>query len=174
MKVEYTDIQSIRPYPHNPRQNDQTIDKIRQSLERFGWQQPIVVDSKGVIVVGHSRYAAAVELGYQQVPVVWARDLSDKEARAYRIMDNKAHDWTRWDREELKFELEDFVDLDITGFTLKELDEILYPEAGLIGKNSRHVSQHHVIVECQSEEDLEIIQQSLAEKGFAGCRKNIY
>ena len=104
MKVEYTDVRVIKPYPHNPRQNDRTIDKIKQSIERFGWQQPIVVDSDGVIVVGHSRYAAALDLGYDQVPVIWAKELTEKEARAYRIMDNKAHDWTRWDKEELKFE----------------------------------------------------------------------
>ena len=174
MKIEYVPIKDIRPYPHNPRKNDATIEKVRMSLEKFGWQQPIVVDKAGVIIVGHTRYAAAKEAGYQRVPVVKAVELNDRQVRAYRIMDNKAHDWTRWDRVELKYELDDFEDLDITGFTLKELDEILYPEAGLVGNESKYKSQHHVIVECNSEEDLIMIEEHLTKKGFGPCRKNMY
>lgn len=174
MKITYESIDSIKPYPHNPRINDQTIESLKMSLERFGWQQPIVVDRDRVIVVGHSRFRAAQELNLTRVPVLVATDLSAAQCRAYRIMDNKSHDYTRWDIVDLKTELEELEDLDITGFNLKELDQILFPELGLMGTNNSHAIKHHIIIECSSEEDMEDIGKIIAEKGFVNWKKTSY
>lgn len=174
MNIELTNIDDIKPYPHNPRKNDNTIDSLVESIRKYGWQQPIVVDNEGFIVVGHSRYAAAKKLNLVEVPVIWARDLTEKQSRAYRIMDNKSHDFTKWDIVELKFELEDLEDLDATGFSLKELDDILYPEAGLVGNDSKYNPEFHAIIECNSQEDLDMVKELLAQKGWQDCRTNIY
>ena len=149
MNIEWRDIDSVKPYPANARKNDDTVAQIAESLRKYGWQQPIVVDPQSVIVVGHTRHKAARELGYSQVPVVVA-ELDNKQARAYRIMDNKSHDYTRWDVEELKYELESIDDVEATQFSLKELDEILHPEFGLIDgkKQGRLRGVHRVILEC--------------------------
>jgi ParB-like chromosome segregation protein Spo0J len=174
MKIENTRIDLIKPYPHNPRKNDKTIVKVSKSIQKHGWQQPIVVDRDGVIVVGHTRYGAAKKLGLSEVPVIWARDMSEDQARAYRIMDNRSHDLTKWDIVELKAEMDDLPDLEATGFSLKELDDILFPEAGLIGKNEKYRTKNYVVIECDSMEDLEKIQSQIKEKGFLKCRKNYY
>jgi ParB-like chromosome segregation protein Spo0J len=174
MKIEYRDIREIRPYPHNPRRNDQTIESVKTSLEKFGFQQPIVVDSKGVIIVGHSRWRAAKELNYESVPVLVADNLSEDQCRAYRIMDNKTHDMTRWDIEELRIELDDLDDLDLTGFNLRELDSILFPELGQIGKTSTHNIRHRVIIECENSEDQDLIAEILESKGWSNWKKNSY
>jgi hypothetical protein len=69
MLVEMRPITSIRPYENNPRQNDAAVDAVAASLQAFGWRQPIVVDEEGVIIVGHTRYKAALKLGWTEAPV---------------------------------------------------------------------------------------------------------
>jgi len=62
MKVQLRDIGEIRPYEKNPRINDQAVDAVAASLRQFGFRQPIVVDADGVIIVGHTRWKAAMKL----------------------------------------------------------------------------------------------------------------
>ena len=69
MDIKFCSIDSIRPYLSNPRKNDENIQKIADSIKKYGWNQPIVVDSQGVIVVGHTRYKAALLLQLKEVPV---------------------------------------------------------------------------------------------------------
>jgi ParB/RepB/Spo0J family partition protein len=175
MNIEWMKIDAVKPYPANARKNDDTVGQIVKSLEKYGWQQPIVVDPNMVIVVGHTRYKAAIELGYEQIPVVVA-ELNDKQAKAYRIMDNKSHDYTRWDVEELKYELESIDDIEATMFSLKELDEILHPELGLIGgkKRGKVKGVHRVIVECKDREHMEKVYSHCRELGYWNIKTNYY
>src|SRR6266849_10383870 len=69
MQIELRPISAIRPYKNNPRINDQAVDAVAASIREFGFQQPIVIDEAGVIVVGHTRYKAALQLGLKKVPV---------------------------------------------------------------------------------------------------------
>ena len=89
MKVELKNIESIRPYEQNPRLNDQAVEAVAKSLREFGFRQPIVVDTEGVIIVGHTRWKAAQKLGLQKVPVHVAKDLSPAQVKAYRLADNQ-------------------------------------------------------------------------------------
>jgi ParB-like chromosome segregation protein Spo0J len=74
--IEIRAIDSIRPYEHNPRKNDSAVDAVAASLREFGFRQPIVVDSEGVIIAGHTRYKAALKLGLAKVPRHVATHLS--------------------------------------------------------------------------------------------------
>ncbi len=86
---EVKSIESISPYEKNPRKIPQkAVDKVAASIKRFGWQWPILVDAKGVIVAGHTRYAAAKQLGYSEVPVAVFTG-NAKAAREFRIADNR-------------------------------------------------------------------------------------
>ena len=89
MQVEMRPINTIFPYENNPRHNDAGVDAVAASLREFGWRQPIVVDEEGVIIVGHTRYKAALKLGWDEVPVHVAVGLTPAQARAYRIADNQ-------------------------------------------------------------------------------------
>lgn len=82
MRVEMVNISDIKPYKRNPRKNENAVDKVAESIKQFGWQQPIVVDKDGVIIVGHTRYKAAKKLGFTEVPVLWATDLTEEQVRA--------------------------------------------------------------------------------------------
>ena len=83
MKVEMRTISSIRPYESNPRINDDAVDAVAASIKEFGFRQPIVVDGDGVIVVGHTRYKAAIKLGMTEVPVHVAVGLTPAQAKAF-------------------------------------------------------------------------------------------
>jgi ParB-like chromosome segregation protein Spo0J len=90
ISVELREITSIRPYERNPRLNEKAVDAVVASLKEFGFRQPIVVDTESVIIVGHTRYKAALKLGLQKIPVHIATDLTAEQAKAYRIADNKS------------------------------------------------------------------------------------
>jgi len=131
MKVEKRRTDDIQPYEQNPRQNDAAVDAVAASIQEFGFRQPIVVDTEGVIVVGHTRYKAARKLGLEYVPVHVAKDLSPEQARAYRIADNKSADYADWDLDLLPIELRDLqaadFDLGLIGFDDEELAQLLNP-----------------------------------------------
>ncbi len=99
------------------------------SLTEFGFRQPIVVDGEGVIIAGHTRWKAARKLELGKVPVHVAKDLTPEQARAYRLADNKSADLAEWDMPQLTIEIsalqETGYDLDLTGFTLDEVDLLL-------------------------------------------------
>ena len=134
MKVELRDIETIRPYEKNPRINDQAVDAVANSLREFGFRQPIVVDSDGVIVVGHTRWKAARALGLKQVPIHVAADLTPTQAKAYRLADNQTATLSAWDETLLPQELRELAamnyDLPSLGWSDGELAAILGPAAG--------------------------------------------
>ena len=114
-------IGKVTPYERNARKlSESAVAKVAQSIEKYGWRQPIVVDRKGVIIAGHTRLLAAQKLGLKQVPVHVAKELSEAEARAYRLMDNRSHQESTWDELLLGPELADLkamdFDLAATGF----------------------------------------------------------
>lgn len=127
MNVQLKAITDIKPYTRNPRKK-KNLNKVVESIKQFGWQQPIVVDRAGVIIAGHSRYEAAKILQCKEIPVLIA-DLSPEKAKAYRIADNKTNEYSEWDFSLLNKEFTDLLDvnmdLEITGFDSKELEDFL-------------------------------------------------
>lgn len=131
MKIELWKLSEIKPYPGNPRQNDAAVDAVAASLKEFGFRQPIVVDTDGVIICGHTRFKAAHKLGLEEVPVHVATDLTPAQIKAYRIADNKTADLAVWDFELLPIELAELqgmdVDLGLLGFSKDDLAQLLDP-----------------------------------------------
>src|SRR5207249_6556037 len=118
----------------NPRHNDQAIEAVAASIREFGFRQPIVVDEDGVIVVGHTRYKAALHLGLERVPVHVAGGLTPAQGKAYRLADNQTASLSHWDHERLPLELAELqrmdFDLNLTGFSSDELLKLLGPPVG--------------------------------------------
>ena len=129
MKIELRKLSDIKPYPGNPRQNDAAVDAVAESIRQFGFRQPIVVDTEGVIICGHTRYKAALKLGLEKVPVHVAKDLTPAQIKAYRIADNQTANLAAWDYELLPIELSDLqgmdFDLGLLGFSKDELAKLL-------------------------------------------------
>lgn len=118
MQVDNWPIDLVKPYDNNPRKNDEAVQKVANSIREFGWQQPIVVDSEGVVIVGHTRLKAAMMLGLSEVPVTVAEGLTENQVQAYRLADNKTGEMASWDWVKLNDELEqiDWLDCDMEMF----------------------------------------------------------
>ena len=129
MQVEMRSLGSIRPYENNPRINDAAVDAVAASIRAFGFRQPIVVDEEGIIIVGHTRFKAALKLGLKEVPVHVAVGLSPAQAKAYRLADNQTAQLAGWDDEKLAQELAQLqelnFDLGLTGFSSEDLARLL-------------------------------------------------
>lgn len=124
--IELWEIDKILPYAKNAKKHPQSqINALAKSLREHGYSQPIVVDAEGVIIAGHGRRLATIANGWKKAPVICRRDLTAEQAMALRIADNKlASDL--YDTDMLQAELSALNDLgfdmDLTGFTGKELD----------------------------------------------------
>ena len=132
MEVKNVPVTEIKPYEKNPRKNEKAVDKVVASIREFGFQQPIVVDGKGCIIVGHTRFKAALKMGLETVPVVYARNLTPQQVKAYRIADNKTNEFAEWDWTLLA---DEFVDLSMlaydttnTAFSKEEINSIMTAE----------------------------------------------
>jgi DNA modification methylase len=131
MKTELRKLTDITPYANNPRLNDHAVEAVAASIREFGFRQPIVVDEDGVIIVGHTRYKAALRLGLQRVPVHVAKGLSPEQIRAYRIADNQTNRLSDWDSDRLIAEVTELqsvdFDLGVLGFSVDDLTALLDP-----------------------------------------------
>ena len=178
MQVENWKIDEVKPYENNPRKNDEAVEKVANSIKEFGWQQPIVVDKEGVVIVGHTRLKAAQELGLDEVPVLVAKDLTDDQAKAYRLADNKTGELSIWDFPKLNMELEDIDWLDMNmedfGFNdLKWTEEITDSEVygGLSDDELKEYAEHadeslvsyNVIICCLDEGEQEWLKKLIKE-----------
>ncbi len=125
-QIEWVPISTPKPYPNNPRINKKAIEVVKQSIREYGFRNPILIDKHDVIINGHTRIEAAYQLGMKKVPVLRAPDLTQAQVKGLRLMDNKSSEYSTWDKELLKSELEDLNKLefpeDLTGFTTEELD----------------------------------------------------
>ena len=125
MQIIEKNIKELIPYEKNPRKNDQSVDKVANSIKEFGFKVPIVVDKNNIIVCGHTRYKAAKKLKLAVVPCVVADDLTDEQIKAYRLADNKVGEDSEWDIDLLGEELDGIFDIDMSdfGFDLTEEEE---------------------------------------------------
>lgn len=129
LHIEKWPVERLRPYERNPRKNDHVVSKMVDALRQFGFRVPLLAKSDGELIDGHLRYKAALAMGMQQVPVIPADDMTDAQIRAFRILINRSATWADWDEDLLLQELRALktldVDLSITGFEDRELDELL-------------------------------------------------
>jgi ParB-like nuclease domain len=114
-EVKMIPVEQIRPYEKNPRKiPDKAIEQVAKSITEFGWQQCLVVDGEGVIIIGHVRHQAALKLGLTEVPALTETRLTKDQTRALRIADNRTNAYSQWDLPLLLTELEG-LDEDFSG-----------------------------------------------------------
>ena len=120
MKIQMMDVSLIIPYDQNPRINNAAVGPVANSIQEFGFRQPLVLDDDNVVIAGHTRLLAAISLGMTEVPVHIASDLAPEQIRALRIADNQTATIADWDFTLLPLEISalqemDF-DLSLLGF----------------------------------------------------------
>ena len=125
LKIEYLKTDELIPYANNPRNNDEAVDYVANSIEEFGFKVPCVIDSEKNVVCGHTRLKAAKKLGIKEVPCIIADDLTEEQIDAFRLADNKTAEIATWDFEKLEIELESISSIDMSEF---EFPTIEFPE----------------------------------------------
>ena len=133
MRIEKVNINDITMYENNAKEHPEwQIEQIKKSIQEFGFNDPIAIDEKGIIIEGHGRFLALKDLGYTEIEVIRLNHLSEEQKVAYSIVHNKLTMNTDFDLETLKYEInklqnEEF-DLSLLGFENIELEEILEEE----------------------------------------------
>lgn len=167
MEVLNLKIDDIKPYENNPRNNLDAVDATANSIKEFGWQQPIVVDKDMVIIAGHTRLLAAKKLGLDTVPVVVASNLSDEQARAYRLADNKTGELAEWNLAQLDEELESILNIDMEDYGF-DLDDVGTDDIDVTDKDLSETfsEKFELKITCDSERQLEELYNELTERKF--------
>ena len=173
-RITYVSIESVKPYENNPRYNDNGVAALAESIKQFGWTKPIVVDAQNVIIAGHTRLKAAQLLGLKEVPVSVADWLTEEQAKAYRLADNKSGELAEWDYDKLVEEIQKAKNTDFSalGFSEIELmglsndflpdgfgDEEGYEEIGEAQLKAKHITINY------DAEDEEEVKELIGEKG---------
>lgn len=126
-------IDELLPYQRNQKDHpEEQVRNLANSLRRFGWRQPVVIDERNVIVIGHGRVLGAKMLGLTEVPVVRADDLTEDEIRELRIVDNKTNE-SNWNQ----YLQEDVQELEFEGFEFDEMDTRIDAGGVLLMTSSR-------------------------------------
>lgn len=137
LKVLYKNPKELKLNPKNSRTHSKKqIQKIAKSIDKLGFNNPVLIDADDVIIAGHGRVLAALELGLTKIPSICLNHMTQEQIRAYVIADNRLAQEAGWDKEILKIELEFLMNLEpeidfdatITGFDIPELDLIINPE----------------------------------------------
>lgn len=140
--VTYMDLTDITKYENNPRDNTAAVDSVAESIRTFGFLVPIVVDADMVIVAGHTRYDAAIQLGLTDVPCVVASHLTQAQIDAFRLIDNKVSELAEWNMDLLAGEItalhESGINLQNYGWTAEEIDcltDVVAEDCLALGEN---------------------------------------
>ena len=126
MEIVNKKIEELKPYENNPRFNDDAVEYVAKSIKEFGFKVPIVLDKNNVIVAGHTRYKASLELGLKEVPCIIADDLSEEQVKAFRLADNKVSEQASWNFDLLDEEIENILNINMEGFgfDIFKLDDV--------------------------------------------------
>ena len=131
MKYVKMQLKSIKPYENNPRNNEEAVYDVMESIRQCSYISPIIVDENGVILAGHTRYEALNNLGYSECSVIVAEDLTEEQKKKYRLYDNKAGELATWDNPKLIKEYRDkkFNSYDKFKLYIEILYEVFFPLA---------------------------------------------
>lgn len=154
LQIEYKPIDKVIPYDKNPRQNDDAVQYVAESIKEFGFINPILLDASGTVMAGHTRLKAAKQLGMTEVPVVYVDDLSEEQARAFRLADNKTAEFASWDEGLLEQELAEILELDMSLFGFDDestlADELIDDKYTL----AVNIPQYEITGDCPTFDDM--------------------
>lgn len=186
MTVIEVPIGQLKPYGNNARKNENAIPKVAESIKKYGFKNPIIIDKDNVIICGHTRLEASKLLGLKKVPCIIASDLTEEQVKEFRLVENKTNEFADWDYEKL---IEELDTLDLSEFefpeltyedviTQEDLEDLLIdgvktsdkPEKSFSDdeakKNKNADKQHSISVFLNEDDDVTELLSFLDENGF--------
>ncbi len=128
LKIQEISINDIKMYENNPRNNDEAVKYVANSIKKFGFKVPVIIDKNHTIIAGHTRFKAAKKLNIENLPCLIADDLDDKQIKAFRLADNKVSELSDWNFELLNQELSKLSDFSMSDFGFESLENIDFVE----------------------------------------------
>lgn len=173
MQIQLISIREIQPYQFNAKIHpEEQVSQIAKSIESYGFDQPIVVDKDMVIIKGHGRYLASLELGLTKVPVVVADHLTESQVIASRLADNKVSSQS-YDSAMIRLEVEKIdLDANFTGFTVDEIyytpEELEQPieKAEDTPDKTAYKKNLVVLIACNDEDHQLVVMEELLGLGY--------
>lgn len=152
--IEWRHPDQLRHYPYNSRtHSDEQVAQIAASMREFGWTNPILIDDEDMVIAGHGRLMAALQLGFDRVPCLRLAGLDSDQRRAYVLADNKLAENAGWDTSMLRCELKDLqevgFDIGLIGFTDEEVDNIM---KGLAGEGGEGDPEEFTLIVASKDE----------------------
>ena len=136
MDILFVKLEDLNPYENNPRNNENAVQYVKNSIREFGFKVPLVIDRNYVIVCGHTRYKAAKEIGLKEVPCIIADNLTEDQIKAFRLADNKTQELAEWDWNKIGIELDSItgIDMSLMGFEdfIDQFDLVTYDFVGVM------------------------------------------
>ncbi len=136
IQIIWKSLDELIPYEKNPRNNDEAVQFVAESIDTFGFKVPMIIDKNNVIVCGHTRYKAARELEITEVPCIIADDLTEEQIKAFRIVDNKVGELANWDNVKLHTELSEIDGIRMEDFGFEPISDMEFEFAETPEKNS--------------------------------------
>lgn len=171
LNIVYRNIKELKPYKKNAKKHPkEQLEQIANSIEEFGFTQPVIIDKNNCVVAGHGRILGAKKAGLKQVPTVCLEDLTEEQIKAYRLVDNKLNE-SEWDfsllDEELGVLSED-IDMELFGFEFDEIEE----EEQKKKVEFEVKKENKIIITCKTKRQTEDLYKRLIEEGYS-CTKRI-
>lgn len=172
LKIVYMDINDLLVYDNNPRKNSDAVQYVANSIQQFGFKNPIIIDKNNMIVCGHTRYKAARRLKMAKVPCIMADDLTEDQIRAFRLADNKVAEMATWDYDKLEqeFALLDPMEFDIADFGFfpsYDNDEDEEEEEESFGVDDGGGDKaYSLVIDCESKAEQKDTYERLAKMGI--------
>ena len=164
-EIVYKKVSELKLNPNNPRKNDDAVDVIAKSIEKYGFKNPLIIDENNVVWCGNTRLKASKKLKLKEVPCIVASDLKEEQIRELALIDNKSSEIADWDYDLLKEEL---FKLDMSDFNLdwniEEKEELNEIERKDLSETIKE--QFELVIDCDNEEGLEQLYNELTERGY--------
>ena len=175
VNINILKLNDIKPYWRNPRKNEKAVEAVKQSIQDYGFNQTILVDSKKVIIAGHTRYKALLELGWTEAPCI-VLDLSSAKAKEYRIADNKTSELSEWDMSALIPELRELEALENMQIFFEDinLDSLLKETSSIADITSAQIEKQFDQLESRFKDASDNVQKQYVDITCPHCRESFF
>lgn len=165
-QIIYKKISELKNNPNNPRKNDNAVDTVAKSIQKYGFRNPLIVDDAGIVWCGNTRLKAAKKLKLKEVPCIVVNDLTEQQMTELALLDNKTNEIAEWDTDVLSDILKS---VDLSEFDLDwNVDDVLETPNEIDRKDISDTvqSQYELIVDCEDENNLEKLYNEMTQRGY--------